>query len=792
MTKLVVALYRYFTRHKAVLYSILTVSTLVFAWFASRVEFEENILALLPKTEKSEECSVAFGSIKQKDKLFIEIVARNNGQSTWELSQAMDDFISIMQEKDSGGYISNVFNGADSDDLMNVVYYLLGALPNHLPESVYPLVDSVLEKGDVEGLMAAGLPSTGSFSFAHGHLFSSDKTIALAFLTPSFNAMDSATGNKCDDMIAASVDEFQSSHPGFEVLYHGAVAESNFNSKQIKKDLVKTVGLSLLVICLILFICLKSRKTILHLVFPIIYGSLFSLACIYWIKGGMSFIAMGIAALVLGVAMSYVLHIIIHHKYVSDMEELLKQEAKPVFLGCLTTIGAFVGLLFTSSELLRDFGIFASLALVGTTFYALVFLPQFFTKDDCSRNEKAFTLVGKLNSLPLDRCKPLIIALCAVIVLCLFTSRKVGFDSDLAHIGYLEPKVVRSANLYNEKVNGSHFSEYLAVNSSDLDSAIFLSKAMYRILDSLRKEGVIYSWSGAENILVTPEDQESNILAWKEFWTPARIDKAYGMLKRYDGEFNLSDGAGMDIPETFKLMAESDYAPQQLYYAGVVPEGLMSNFAEQNEDGWLVFASALMDRDNRWEVCDRLAESSSFVVLDPFYYAGDMVKVMHEDFNVVLAVSSIFVFLVLLLSFKSLILAIIGFMPMFLSWYVVQGIMAIFGIEFNLINIMISTFVFGVGVDYSIFVMEGLISGEKKERDSLLAYHKTAIFFSAVILIIVTASLLFAKHPALYSVGISTIIGMISTILITYVLQPLLFRLIMKSERLKKATLHLK
>ena len=39
------------------------------------------------------------------------------------------------------------------------------------------------------------------------------------------------------------------------------------------------------------------------------------------------------------------------------------------------SIGAFAGLLFTDSQLLRDFGLFASLTLVGTTLFSLVLLP---------------------------------------------------------------------------------------------------------------------------------------------------------------------------------------------------------------------------------------------------------------------------------------------------------------------------------------------------------------------------------------------------------------------------------
>ncbi len=159
-----------------------------------------------------------------------------------------------------------------------------------------------------------------------------------------------------------------------------------------------------------------------------------------------------------------------------------------------------------------------------------------------------------------------------------------------------------------------------------------------------------------------------------------------------------------------------------------------------------------------------------------------MIELMHDDFNTILGISSLFVFIVLLLSFRSIPLAIIAFLPMSMSWYIVLGVMAILGLQFNLINIVISTFIFGIGVDYSIFVMEGLLTDVKGGDKKLLMYHKTAIFLSAVVLIISISSLMFAKHPALSSIGVATLIGMTSTILITYSLQPFLFRLLMKTK----------
>jgi predicted RND superfamily exporter protein len=157
-----------------------------------------------------------------------------------------------------------------------------------------------------------------------------------------------------------------------------------------------------------------------------------------------------------------------------------------------------------------------------------------------------------------------------------------------------------------------------------------------------------------------------------------------------------------------------------------------------------------------------------------------MVEIVHDDFSTTLWISSLFVLIVLLISFRNIWIALIAFLPMFVSWYVMQGYMALLGLEFNLINIVISTFIYGIGVDYSIFVMEGLLTEARQGETKMLEYHKVAIFYSALVLGIVTFSLVFARHPAIHSIGLITLIGMAATILITYSIQPWIFRGLLK------------
>ena len=813
MEKLFIAIYRFFEKKKALMYGLLILSSVIFVYFGSKVQYEENIAKLLPQTDATTESGLAFGNLRVKDKIFIQLTSATDQPVAPEtLAAYCDEFIETIQQKDTAThYIANVLYQIDDDLIINGLDYALTHVPSFVSPQAYARFDSLLTEEAVDAQMAlnydlvmndeegnkttmvgqdpaalrmAMIPQgmsmdkgAAGFTLIDRHLFVPDSTVALAFLAPNFSSFDSMSGILLVDLLEEEIKNFTAAHPEVDIYFHGNPVNSVFNSRQIRSDLWLTVGLSLLVICMVLGYCFRNKSTLFMLLSPVVYGVFFSLACMYWLKGGMSLMAMGIGAIVMGVALSYCLHVLTHYKYVSDPVQILKDQATPVILGCLTTIGAFLGLLFTESDLLKDFGWFASFAMVGTTFFALVFLPHFFRPEGNRRSDKAFRVLDKINSYPLDEKRGVRIALELICLVCLFTAGWVTFDSNLRNIGYNEPKVVKSRQLYEEKNSKGFATQYYAATAEDLDEALVYNKAILATLDSLKQEGALHQYAKVSELFIPLEEQEERIALWKDYWTEERIADVRLTIDR------MAKKNGLDpvMFEPFYMMIESDYEAESLYEAEVLPESLVSNFIEETTEGnFMVFTSVQLLEENKKVVNDAVAAQPHAVVIDPFYYTNDMVKLLNDDFNTILGISSVFVFLVLLVSFRSIPVALIAFLPMGLSWYVVQGIMGIFGLQFNLINIIIATFIFGIGVDYSIFVMTGLIAKAKGEEDNLLTYHKTAIFFSAFVLMVVTVALLFATHPAIHSIGISTLIGMSATILITYTLQPALFRYLMK------------
>ncbi len=827
MTELCLKLYRFFRAHRPVFWLTLVLSTAFFGYFAAQIHLEEDIAKLLPSSKNEDgSTKLAFADLRIKDKTFLLFQAKD-GATPDDLIEVCDAFVDTISARNaamdsSRQVIADLFYEAPMDLLPEAVTYVTEHLPAYIDTADYAAIDSLLtpeavarQMEDNHRLLTSPMGSMlqdvvtidpiglrgvvmnrlkgavsgigGNYAIYDSHFFTPDTTVAVVFITPNFSSFNTGQGAALFKMLNEEIERFAADYPNVDIMYHGSPARGAYNSWQIKADLRTTIIGSLIVVLIFIFICFRNYNTIPLLIFPVVFGTLFGLAMMYFIKGQFSLLALGIGAIVLGVALSYVLHVLTHYKYVSDPEQVLRDQVVPVSLGCLTTIGSFMGLIFIQTELLQDFGLFASFAIVGTTFFSLVFLPQFFDPAKNKRNRRAFALIDRINVYPFDRKKPLLITigvLSLVCIVCYFVGGT-NFDADMRNLGYLSDNVTRSEKLLQDKTRSGLKQQYFAASGQTMEEALEHFALMAEKLDSLKAEGLVKSYTPVNQLFIPQSLQQERIDAWQAYWTPERLDLVRSLVDKAAPEA----GFRAEAFEPFFDLATDEQEPCALYDEGLIPTGLLSTLMEESYGGdYLCFTSVTCENDsvrgshtdyNR--ICDAIATQPNLMVLDTYYYTTDTLLQLNDDFNMLQWVSMGFVFLVLLCSFRSAKLALLGFFPIIVSWLIVLGAMVIFDVRFNLINIIISTFIFGIGVDYSIFVMNGLLGAGKDVL--LLSYHKTAILFSAVVLIVTVASMLFAKHPAIRSVGFATLVGMISAVVIAYVVQPFLFRLVMRKKK---------
>ena len=848
MTELFVRIYRYFRCHRAVCWLSMTLLFVFFGFFATRIHLEEDIDKLMPSSKNEDGTTkLAFASLKIKDMTFVtfelasptpplqeeggvdtQMTASLQGESGVDTLVAVcDEFVDSLLVGDGDSVIDNIFYSLPDELMTDGVAYLTEHLPAYIDTAAYAAFDTLLtrehmarqmvqNRDDLEGEFGSMFPELiqtdpigmrevlaaqmvpllnaggGNYKTIEGHFFVPDSTVCVAFLTPRFSSTNTGQGSALFQRMNTQIERFAAAHPAVRISYHGTPASGYYNSTQIKHDLTTTISGALLLVLLLLMLFFRRWDTILLLLLPVVFGTLFALALMYWLKGQFSLLALGIGGVVLGVAMSYVLHVLTHRRYVSDVEQLLRDQVKPVLLGCLTTIGSFAGLIFIKTDLLQDFGLFAAFAILGTTLFSLTYLPQFFKNEELKiKNEEIAAFIN----YPFDRNKPLLVAIMVVVVIGVgaYLWKGTQFDADMHNLGYEAPLTEHSETLLRDKTYTGDKQKYFASKGATMEEAISNFAVLDRKLDSLQQLGLVKDYTRTNKVFVSLKQQQERIDVWHRYWTEpiAQSSATDGqgetrlmLVRRLIAQTAPQAGLRAEAFETFFDAATADYEPDALYDAELIPRGYQSTLMEESYGGdFLCFTSVRCQNDSvrssdsdYMRICDAVAQDPNLLVLDTYYYTTDTLLQMSSDFDVLQWLSMLFVFVVLLLSFRlNWRLALLGFMPILLSWLVVLGVMNIFDVRFNLISIIISTFIFGIGVDYSIFVMNGLTGNDPQ----LLAYHKVAILLSAMILVITVSSMLLAGHPAIRSVGFSTLVGLLSAVILSYVLQPAVYKKVM-------------
>ena len=810
MTHLLIRLAQYFRSHQLVCWLSMVALFAFFGYFATQIHLEEDINKLMPSSKNEDGTTkLAFADLKIKDKVFLLF----EGEHADSLAETCDAFVESLTRSDSASQtIGDVFYRLDEDLMPDAIDYMAEHIPAYIDTSAYARFDTLLtrehfvrqmqqNRDDLTGEFGSMFPeliqmdpmgmrsvlaeqlapmmSAGNYKTIDNHFFVPDSTVCIAFITPRYSATNTGQGSAMFQMLNELIDQYAKSHPQVRISYHGTPASGYYNSTQIKHDLTTTIAGALVLVLLFLLYCFRRWDTIPLLLLPVAFGTLFGLAMMYWLKGEFSLLALGIGGVVLGVAMSYVLHVLTHHQYVSDPEQLLRDQVKPVLLGCITTIGSFAGLLFVNTDLLRDFGLFAAFAILGTTLFSLIWLPQMLSS---KTNKHAFSWLDRINAYPFDRKRPLLVAILLVVLLGVGAYLVGGthFDADMHNLGYEAEITEHSENLLRDKTYTGDKTKYFASQGRTMEEAIDHFAILDHKLDSLQRLGLVKSYTHTNQLLVALHTQQQRIDAWHRYWTPERQATVRKLINETASQAGLN-------PEAFNAFfeaANADYQPDALYNAELIPEGYLSTLTEQSYGGdYLVFTSVRCQNDSvrssdsdYIRICDAVSSNPNLLVLDTYYYTTDTLIQMSQDFDTLQWLSMAFVFVVLLLSFRfNVKYTVLGFAPILLSWLIVLGVMNLFGVQFNLISIIISTFIFGIGVDYSIFVMNGLINQN-------LQYHKTAVLLSAIILIVTVSSMLLAQHPAIRSVGFSTLVGLLSAVILAYVLQPAVFRWLQKGK----------
>lgn len=805
-------LYSFMTKRKSLSAGIVIAIALFLGFFASQITFEENINQLIPSNDKSGVTSKVLDQVNFADKITIIISTKDKGSAD-NLTEYADIFIDSL-EANCKPFVAKVQGKIEEENIQETFDFVYANLPLFLDQKDYEQIQNKLQKDSIANSVAsdyksiispAGLVSKDfilqdplgisfialkklqqlsvgdDFEIQNGFILSKDKRNLLLFVTPKLPANETDKNTSfVHNLEKIRTNLNQQFKDKVEMTYFGATPVAVANATQIKSDVQNTsifAGVTLIVILAFFY---RNLSTPIIIFIPSLFGALFSLAVLYFCKGSISAISLGISSILLGETTDYSIYVLTHLRNNKNVKLLYRDITKPLLLCGVTTSITFLCLFFIKSEALQDLGIFAGLSVVSTSVFSLVLIPILYKS-----NGKLFipkpNLIDKLGAYSYHKNKFLVGSMLLLLAVSLFTYSKVTFNNDLSALNFMTPKLkMAEKQLEHIANNDSSKSIYLVTYGKSYDEVVANNNQLFKTLQKDKNTKGILNFSSIGGIVFSEEVQKQKIAEWNIFWSSQKKSNLTQSLIREGSQY----GFKATTFNGFYELLDKNFSPISIQEYLKVKSFFLDEFVAQKDGFYTISSLVKVPGDRRDSFVNQIKKQSNLVVIDRQQTNETFLGTLKTSFEDLVNYSFIAVFFVLLFAFRKIELAIISIIPIFISWIFTIGLMGMFGLQFNVFNIIVCTLIFGIGVDYSIFMTSALQKEYTFGKIELPSY-RTSILLSVATTILGIGVLIFAKHPALKSIALIAIIGIFSAMMITFILQPLVFHFFV-TNRVKK------
>jgi len=806
-----IKLYTFSNKNKFLSIGFALVVLFVFGFFARQISFQENINQLIPSNEQSSITSKVLEQVNFADKITIIISSKNSGSSD-DLTQYANQFLDSI-DANCKPYISKVQGKIEEENIKETFNFVYANLPLFLDKNDYTTIQNKLQKDSISSIIESDYKSlispTGivskdfilhdplgisfialkklqqlsvgdDFELENGFVLSKDKKNLLLFISPKLPTNETDKNTIFIEKLNEIKNNLNSKFSDTVVMtYFGSTPVAVANATQIKADVRNTSIFAGVCLILILAFFYRNISTPILIFIPSIFGALFALTILYFVKGSISAISLGISSILLGETTDYSIYVLTHLRNKKDIKLLYKDISKPLLLCGTTTAISFLCLFFVKSEALKDLGIFAALSVIATSFFSLVLIPLLYK----SKNEIFIpkpNIIDKLGTYSYQKNKFLIVFVAIMTIVSFFTYSKVTFNNDLSSLNFMSSDLKMAEKKLENIANISSKSIYLVTYGDSYEEVVANNNLLFKSLEKDKKSNTILNFSSIGGIVFSEALQQQKIQEWNVFWDATKKNN----LKKALTSNGINLGFKANSFSLFYETLDKKFNPVSIAEYKKVKSFFLDEFLANKNGFHSISTLVKVANDKRDAFVNKVKKQPNLVVIDRQQTNETFLATLKTNFEDLVNYSFIAIFIILFLAFRKIELVIVSIIPILVSWLFTTGIMGIFGLQFNVINIIVCSLIFGIGVDYSIFMTMALQKEHTFGKVELPTY-RTSILLSVATTILGIGVLIFAGHPALKSIALISIIGIFSALLITFIIQPLVFYFFV-TNRVKK------
>lgn len=359
-------------RNKILLLVVLTVITVFLGYHARKVEMSYEHSQLLPKKDKAYEEYQHFIDVFGEEGNLIIVGVQDSAFFRLDHFARWQRLCGELTKIEG---VENLLSVSNSYNLVKNTEERRFEIQKIFPDTL-----SNQEELDNCAAIFKGLP------FYHKVVYNKDADAYLLAITVNKDKMASKEREQLVRTIQKTCQKFERDEQ-VKLHYSGLPYIRVINSIKIKKELYLFSALALAICIVVLFIFFRSFKAVFFPVLIVLTG-------VVWAMGMLALFGYKITLLtgmipplliVIGIPNSIYMMNKFHHEYVSHgnkikaLQRVIIKIGNATFLTNLTTASGFATFIIVKSEILKQFGIIASLNIMGLFLLSLLLIPIIFS-----------------------------------------------------------------------------------------------------------------------------------------------------------------------------------------------------------------------------------------------------------------------------------------------------------------------------------------------------------------------------------------------------------------------------
>lgn len=564
-------------------------------------------------------------------------------------------------------------------------------------------------------------------------------------------------------------------HPSLRVEFSGSFKNASNQYNVVVEDLKSTALYAFLGVLVLISLYFRQVLSSLFIILPLLMSLCWTFGLTWVVIGNLNSITVCLFAILFGLGIDFGIHIFARYREARRrglrtepaLIETVCQTGSALTTTAVTTAVAFFSLLFSDFKGFSEFGFIVGAGILFSLAAMLVICPAFIVL-----GERLGVLRLKRESVPQHLLRrgrypvPHLTLLLGAIVTAysLFHLDDLGFEYDFKQLKPDRQGAEPQGSLPDELKETRSPAIVLTENR---EQAMAVVDEVTRIMASRGDSSTIRSVRSVYSFL--PEDQQEklNIIAGLQ-----------QVLDENEGLLNEQDRARADTLRPYLEVGALtlEDLPDDLSKSFSSKEGQILSFVQINA------AVPLRDGRNAIAFADEIKEihagdGNTYYASSAHIIFAEMLELMLDDAVKAVALTLLVVTIVLFIDLKSMVSVAFVLTPLLTALAWVTGFMYLFDFKVNVYNMVAFPTIIGMGIDNAVHVFHRYRESGPGSMRLVLRTTGMALLATTLTTMVGFAGLVPAHHPALYWIGIVSLLGLGSCFVTAVTLLPALLQL---------------